>query len=441
MLELEVTKFVSQFKETKKFPIKIVAKNNVNGILSSIILIKAFQKEKYNFSLSLEDEIKDQSLLELNYDSSKSIIFLGSGSEKISQIKSLIKDKIIFIIDNSDKVDRNFNINILNPCLENNFISLSGLSYLFAKELNKTNFGMGYLGFIGSLIEPSSFDTFLLESALKSNKLIVAKSLEGFYGRTLDLKDVLMNSYFPFFPELSGSGNEVSRFLKNNKLENKKFMDLSDEELKRLYSAVLITMLGKITKREIFGSVYLLKEEKDDSIIKDVHGLIEVIDSCCKMNKGSFVISSFLGDKTFKREILFYFDSFKEEMIKFLKWINNKRKDEKNNLIILNLESNFKEYIIEKGLEIVRKSLIFEKGIFLSVINYTMDGDANIRILLSTIENEQDKLFENLAKDLGLKDYIINEGLYFTISQSYEEEFMKKLVLKLENKKIEEIVK
>ena len=128
-------------------------------------------------------------------------------------------------------------------------------------------------------------------------------------------------------------------------------------------------------------------------------------------------------------------------MIKFLKWINNKRKDEKNNLIILNLESNFKEYIIEKGLEIVRKSLIFEKGIFLSVINYTMDGDANIRILLSTIENEQDKLFENLAKDLGLKDYIINEGLYFTISQSYEEEFMKKLVLKLENKKIEEIVK
>ena len=77
----------------------------------------------------------------------------------------------------------------------------------------------------------------------------------------------------------------------------------------------------------------------------------------------------------------------------------------------------------------------------MSVINYTMDGDANIRILLSTIENEQDKLFENLAKDLGLKDYIINEGLYFTISQSYEEEFMKKLVLKLENKKIEEIVK
>ncbi len=444
-LNESITKFLSQFKETKQLPIKIVARNDVNGVLSTAILTKAFQREEWNFSVSMIGKLNDQKLQELSYDSSKTVLFLGLGSSKISKIRELIKNKLIFIIDNYKDVDRNFNVNILNPVLDDEDICLSGMTYLFAKQMNKRNSIYSHLGFMGSLVYPSRFDNLLLQEAQGSKKITVARGLQMFQGRTLEVQKVIEQSYYPYLPQLSGVGSAVYKFLREVNIDNKRFIDLSEEELKKLYSGIIIRMMGKESKGDIFGNIYLLNNEKENSLIRDVNAFVSVLDSCCKINQGNLGVGLCLGEENFRREALYKFEAFREEVINCLNWFNSNRRtekvNEKENYVILKFESNFKDYIISTIIEIIKKSKVYKRRMILCGVWYGLDGNAHFRIVPSTVEIDYSQsFFTGLAKDLGLEEYYLDKGLRFSISQSEEEEFMKLLLLRVENRKIEEIV-
>ena len=90
-------------------------------------------------------------------------------------------------------------------------VSGSGVTYLFAKSLNKANIDFAYIaiiGAIGDMQEDRGFETLnsrILEDAKKTGKMKVITGIRVFGAQTKPLHKVLEYCTDPFIPGVSGS--------------------------------------------------------------------------------------------------------------------------------------------------------------------------------------------------------------------------------------------
>lgn len=470
---MSVEDFKRQIREKaetfKKLPnkhIKVVSHLDCDGLTSAAIITKALIREKLNFSLGIVKQVDATVLEELGKENYNCYLFTDLGSGYLSPIEKKLQGKEIFVIDHHKPEEVKNRIHHINP---HNFkidgskeISGAGVTYLFAKELNPENKDLAHLaiiGAIGDIQEKKGFfglNQEILEDAVASGKMEIKKGLNMFGSQTKPLHKVLEFSTEPYIPGVTGNEQGAIRFLnelgisiKDKEGKYKKLIHLNEEDMKRLTTGIILRRLGsEKNPDDIIGSIYILKEELEESPTKDAREFSTLLNSCGRLRKPSLGIGTCLGNKKIKKEAISLLGDYKQELIKSLNWFySNRGKDkivEKDGYVIINAEDNIKDTMIGTLASILSRSNLYREGtVILSMAN-TLDGNTKVSLRLVGINQDMDlrKIIKDIAKKIGTGEAGGHkQACGCLIPQEKEENFIKTAKEILNKKAMEETIR
>lgn len=408
---------IEKFKKLDDKVIRIISHLDSDGLTSASIMLQTLKRENKKFVLSIVKQLNESILKELNNEPYDIIIFTDLGSGYIKLINKYLNKKI-FIFDHHvpDDVNDYENIIHVNPHLSKDYedeISGSGVTYLFAKTLNQENKDLAYLAVIGSIGDMQNLNKEILNDAISENKIEVRRGLKMFGAQTKPLHKILQFSTDPFIPGVTGSEEGALNFLLdigiNPKDDNKfrKLGNLSEEELKKLTTGIILKRLGSEKNPEdIFADIYLLKDEDEESFTKDAREFSTLLNCCGRLNKPSIGIGVCLGNKILKEKANELMKDYKLELIKGLNWFyNNKDKMIKgNNFIIINSQDNIKDTLIGTVTSIISRSNVYRDNTILISMAYTLDNNVKVSMRICNgnhLENEIDlrEILKEITKD------------------------------------------
>ena len=437
---------VSVFKQLNQQPIKLVSHLDCDGLTSSSILIKALKRENIPFSLTTVRQLDDFVFEELRRENYPVLFFLDLGSGSLSTIEKIFSDRQVFILDHHALENYNFKIiHVLNPHLYgvdgSRDISGAGVAYLFAKALNSKNMDLAHLaiiGAIGDMQENNGFESelnnFILEDALNLNTIEITIGLRMFGMQTRPINKVLEYTTDPYIPGVSGSASGAEQFISELGIDAqvngkyKKLVQLNHDDLKKIVTGIILRRLGSEEKPEdVLGKIYILKNEDDESPMKDAKEFSTLLNACGRMNKPSVGIGSCLSDEFLKKEALGLLYDYKRELISALEWFhrNKERFVSGDGFVIINAEHYVKETIIGTLSSLIMKSNIYDFRVVILSSAYTLDGNIKISIRggggLIDLRKVIQAIVEQTGGIAGGHKYAAGA----LISQDKEEKFMK----------------
>lgn len=404
LVNIAVEKFKS-IDNYKNKVIRIVGNIDTDGITSTSILIASFLREKIKFISSTERQINSELLESISNESNDVVFFLDFGSSNISDIEKKLWNKKVFILDHHypEKFECEANVVHLNPHIAgidgSKDISASGVSYFFAVSLNEDNKDLAYLALIGAIGDAqenygfTGLNNKILDNAVKGNKVVAANGLRIFGIQSKPVHKVLEYSTNPYMPGITGNEEGALKFLQEigikpkegNKL--RKFSDLDPDEVKTLVAAIAIKKLRTTDWNEnLYGPVYLLKEEQDNSPTKELREFSTLLNSCGRLGKSSLGIGVCLNDKNMKERAFNLLHDYRNEIIKAIEWFHSNRGKkiiEKKNFVIANAEDNVRDTIIGTLMSLISRSGIYEKGTILIGMAHTLGNETKISARVS----------------------------------------------------------
>lgn len=410
-----IEKAVQEFKLLDNKPLRIISHLDSDGITSASIIIKTLVRENKKFVLSIVKQLNETVLKELSFENFNTIMFTDLGSGYITLINKYLKDKKIFIFDHHEPESNDDNIVHVNPHLANikeasNKISGSGVTYLFAKALNKENMDLAHLAVIGSIGDVQNFNDInkeILDDAVNKERIIVKHGLKMFGLQTKPLNKILLYSTDPYIPGVTGDEQGTYQFLietginfsENGKI--KRIVDLNEDELKKLTTSIILRRLGSEKNPEdIFGNIYILKNEIEDNF-KDAREFSTLLNCCGRLNKPSIGIGACLDNPSLKEKALELLKEYKLEIINGLNWFHSNKEKliHGNNFVIINSENNIRETLIGTIVSIISRSNIYKDGTILIGMAYNLEN--NIKISMRTCNHNNHDLTEILKKIVG----------------------------------------
>ena len=246
---------------------------------------------------------------------------------------------------------------------------------MFSKEVNITNKDMAHIaiiGAIGDIQEQNGFsrlNSMLVEDAKSSGKLKVINGIRIFGAQTKPLYRLLQYSTDPYIPGVSGSEMGAINFL--NKIGIKprnsegfvKLVNLSDDEIKKLTAGIIMQRISAGVKdaQSIIGPVYILREEKKESPLRDAREFATLLNACGRLGEASIGIGTCLGDPKIKRKALDTLTTYKREIMTSLRWYDENKSNKRHiikepKFLIINAEDKVKTSIIGTMSSILSKS-------------------------------------------------------------------------------------
>ena len=395
-------KAIDEFNKLDDKPIKIVAHLDTDGISSGAILAKALLRKNKRFVLRVVKQLNENILNELKHEDYDVFVFVDLGSGYINLIKENLNGKKVFIFDhhipeNLDSGDViHVNPHILNIEHASGTISGSGIVYLFCKKLSEENVDMAYLAVIGAIGDMQGFEgmnSIILKDALDSGKLEIKKGLKMFGFQTRPLNKVLMYSTDPYIPGITGDEEATINFLHELGINLKEggnyrtLASLNEDEMTKLVTGIVLKRMGSEENPEdIIGDIYLLKDEDDGSVIKDVKEFSTLLNSCGRMDKPSLGLGLCLGSHDLKLKAIELLKEYKVEIIRALDWFYSNKKNfiETENFVIINAGENVRDTIIGTLCSIISKSRVYPNGKIIIGMAYTLDNKLKISARLSS---------------------------------------------------------
>jgi len=397
-MEQLLDKAVNEFKKIDN--IRVIAHLDADGVASAAILTKCFLREGKKFSLSIVKNLDERRLKELSRETYKNIFFVDLGSGNLSIIKKYLGDRKIFILDHHIMEEFDNDFFIINPHLlkiENasNVISGAGIAYLFSKKVNEKNKDMAHIAIVGAIGDIQSFESYnkdILKDAVDAGKIEIKNGLRMFGAQTRPLYKLLEYSTDPYIPGVTGNEGAVINFLDEIGIEFRKdgsfrkLNDLDKEEMKKLVTGIILKRMGSEEDAEdIFGDIYLLKEEEEESSTKDAREFSTLLNACGRLGRYSVGVGTCLGSEESREESNKVLKEYKMEIIKCLNWFH-KNKDsfiEKKGFVIINAEDNLKETMVGTLCSIISNSNVYEKDTILIGTVYTLDNKIKISVRLT----------------------------------------------------------
>ena len=395
-----------KFKEVDKSEtIRLVSHLDADGISAASILIKALNTDNRKYSISIVQQLTCDVINELSKEPYNVFVFTDLGSGQLKKIKEKLIGKQIFILDHHqpENVKAGSDVVHVNPHLfgidGSKEVSGAGVVYYFVRSLNKKMEESAHIAIIGAVGDvQEGEDGFLrlnneiLETAIKKDKVKVIKGLRIFGAQTRPLHKVLEYSTDPYIPGVSGSESGAIQFLRQIGIEPKngkewrKVVHLSEEELKKLVTGIVMKRLGEENPHDVLGNVYILKDEEKESPLRDVKEFSTLLNACGRMGKASLGIGACLGDKKTKDRAVKSLNGYKREIISIINWY----KDNKGNndilvndgYIIINAKDNVMASMIGTLASILSKSGDIKNGTFILGMAQLFDGysKASLRI-------------------------------------------------------------
>jgi len=383
--------------------IRVISNYDCDGLTSAALITKALAKQDRTFSVRIIKQLTNKILKEIATESYNYYIFADLGSSSIEFFNSNMQNKKIFVLDHHQIKNSDLkNGFIINPLLfdvdGSKEISASGVSYLFTKSLDSSNEENAYLSIIGAIgdsQENSGFigcNSLILEDSKRYN-LEVKNGLRMFGSQTRPLHKMLQFSTDPYIPGVTGDEQAAISLLEESGIEYyannkwKKLNDLTEEEVKRLTTVLIMKISNYGNPKNIFGPVYSLKNEANDSILKDVKEFSTVLNCCGRLNKPGVGIGLCLNDKQSKGKALELISEYRKEITEGLEWFyNNKNQEgiiEHENYVLIIAEGYIRDSLIGTITSIISKSGIYNEGKILISMAHNVDGNTKISARIS----------------------------------------------------------
>ncbi|MFH2020082.1 MAG: DHH family phosphoesterase [archaeon] len=365
--------------EENKTVFRVVSHLDADGICSAAIISKALDNLDAKFSLSVEKQLTEKIIVELELEPYHFLIFTDFGSGQLELFSEHIKDKKILILDHHayDKsISIPDNVIFLNPHTfgidGSKDISGAGVVYMFSKLLdakNKLSAHLAIIGAIGDAQEAEGFSELneaILKDAVDSGKIELASGLKWFGQETRSLIKLLTYAGEVNLPDLNGSESKAIQFLSSIGIdpkigdEWKRFNDLNEDEKSRLTSAIVM----KNGNTNIIGRRYLLKDEDDSSQFRDAKEFSTLLNACGRLGHASIGIGACLDDPDSKMKAIAILMEYRREIVSSMRWFENNKNNAiiGENFIILNAKDEIKSTLIGTMASIVANTQEVKDG-------------------------------------------------------------------------------
>ncbi|MDD5253802.1 MAG: DHH family phosphoesterase [Candidatus Nanoarchaeia archaeon] len=387
----EIKEAVKRFRQLPKKPIRIISQLDADGISSAAILIKALTREEFNFSVSFTRQLDYRILDEIKHEDYETFFFLDLGSAMLKDIEKRLKGKNIFVLDHHMHEDYKGDITNLNPSkrLRYEEVSAAGIVYLFAKEFNKINKDLGFLAIVGALGDNQEKGEFsgvnkkILDETIENKEIFIK---EGFYflgSKEKAIYKAIQYCFDPYIPEVTGKEENAIRFLEelgiNIKKENnfRKVSDLSEDELKKIITAIILKRIGSEESENISRKCYCVKEIEG---IEDLREFSTMLNACARLNKTSLGVSLCLDKSKVKEEGLKVLEEYRSKLGKSLDWFykNKEMFIEGKNYVIIHAGNNINISLVGVVASIISHSNIYEKGKMVLIMAHDPVGETKI---------------------------------------------------------------
>jgi len=362
MLE-SIKNFANEFlKKTKGKQIQIISHNDTDGITSAAIIAKTLQRINKKFSIKIVKQIEKETIANLPKD--KPLLFLDLASNSFNYLEKLKTE--IFILDHHEITSEiPKNIRIINPHLFNEEeISGAGLTYLFAKELNKQNTDLAHLaviGMVGDLLEKNPGKIY--NKIINDSKVTVKKGLI-MYPATRPVDKVLEYSSDIYIPEVTGSSIGTNNFLREIGIKKsggryKSLIELNEEETSKLITAISLQRVDQGDSAELIGNIYLINFFNK---LEDIRQISAMINACSRSGESGIAIAFCLQSPAAKERVDQIYIKHKQGIVEALNSLPELKKIENKNYLIINAEDKIKDTIIGTVASILSNSRDYEKG-------------------------------------------------------------------------------
>ena len=260
--------------------IRVVSHLDADGLSSAAVLIRTLDRDNRRYALSTVRQLDEGFLRQLSVEPYGVVFFSDLGSGQFGLIRKYLSSKRVFILDHHQLEDVYEAVNVVhvNPHIVgidgSREVSGAGVAYFFSRAVNGRNSDLAHialLGAMGDMQEESGFmrlNSEIVDDARRSGKLKVITGLRVFGAQTKPLYKLIEQSTDHPIPGVTGSESAAIAFLQQLGINPKdgsdwkKLVDLTDEELQKLATAIILRRLDEDKPEAILGPVYILADEK-----------------------------------------------------------------------------------------------------------------------------------------------------------------------------------
>jgi len=363
-------------------PIRLFGHIDADGLAASAILSSLFDELKRDYKISIIPQLTDK---ELEGVQEPIIFFADMGSENLDIIEKHLKGKKVFIIDHHSKNEGTVTA-LCNPWLFGydgaRDISGAGVACLFAQSLIP-NLDVEHIAIVGALADVQEkpalqgFNKKILDRAIKKNLLEVKTTL-NLFGSTKPIHKVLEFSVDMQVPNITRNRDACFLLLKRLNIDPKKlFRELTAEEIETL-TKELIQIKGN--RENIFKTAYLLKQEPQNSPLRDAKEFCTVLNACGRLEDPQLGIRVCQGDEEAKTKIFHQLEEYKKSIGQAMAWVRTTPKDihQEEGIMIINAKDNINPNIIGTIASILSKSRSLQENTFIFGLARRTDNTTKI---------------------------------------------------------------
>ena len=384
--------------------IRILTHNDADGVASGGILSNTAKKAGTPFKTTVEKRLDEQILSSVAEEKPSLVVLTDFGSSYLDIVGKALPDLDVIILDHHLPMGTQpCRVVQVNPHLHgidgSRDIAASGISYLFAKELDPTNIELSPLGLVGALGDQQDkgekkslkgVNTLIEEEATAAG--LLSKDIDLiFYGReTRPIARAIANTTTPFIPELSGREDSCVAFLNHIGIPLKtgdrmrSLSDLDEDEKRRLFSALSSHMVAQgcdtKTVHNLIGTVYTFKKEEASTPLRDGREYSSLLNACARMRRPSLGIGICLGDRgEAMKEAEQTVDEYRRRIGSYLDWVRGgDRIMEMDSIYVLSAGKDIDENIVG-----VVSSILLGQGILKStkpIVSAANSDDGTVKI-------------------------------------------------------------
>ncbi|MDH7477130.1 MAG: DHH family phosphoesterase [Candidatus Bathyarchaeota archaeon] len=364
--------------------IQVFSHLDADGVAAAGIIGKALFRLDAKFRIRITQWVDEKIFADILSEKPQMIILSDFGSGYIDLLNDKLSNFKIVVLDHHQIVGEAEKPNIVhvNPHSYGidgaRDISGAGVAYFVAKAIDKENVDLAPIAVVGALGDlQDKYDQRklggvnekIVEDAINAGLLTVEKDLIFFGRETRPIHKTLASTTNPFIPGISGEEDKSLAFLASLDIKPRHgekwraLRDLSDDEKKRLCSALAEYLLSKGLRYEVtnlIGHVYTLAREEPWTPLRDAREFAVLLNATGRMEKPSLGVSICMGDRGLAlEEANKVLEEYRRTINKYLGWIMEKteRMREMENIYVVYGENFINEKIVGAISSILATSL------------------------------------------------------------------------------------
>ena len=356
---------------------------DADGVAAAGVVGKALFRLDARFRVRITQWVEDRIVGKIVADKPDLVVFADLGSGYMDLLGQKLSDFRMVVLDHHQVVGESVGSCVqVNPHLHGidgaREVSGSGVAYFVAKALDAENVDTAPVAIVGALGDLqdkydqrtlSGLNARIVEDAVGAGLLSVEKDLVFFGRETRPIHRMLASTTNPFIPGLSGEEDKSLAFLNGLGIKPREgdkwraLRDLSDEERKRLCSALADYLVSRGLHYEVsglIGSVYVLCREESWTPLRDAREFAVLLNATGRMDRGGLGIAVCMGDRGAQLEkankVL---EEYRYTISKYLGWVMEKpeRMKEFQNIYVVYGEDFINDKIVGAVSSILSSSL------------------------------------------------------------------------------------